>query len=74
VPGFFNPAGFIAAFKQEVFKYKKNDKQTGGGEITLDRVVLKWVPDAEEVDPKVYLANQKRSDNKDRCLTIILYG
>jgi len=74
VPGFFNPAGFIAAFKQEVFKYKKNDKQTGGGEITLDRVVLKWVPDAEEVDPKVYLANQKRSDNKDRFITIILYG
>lgn len=79
LPGFLNPQGFIAAFRQEVFKVKKisTGANNSGGEITLDRVILKFDPDKSEIDPKAYLSNDKRRDNtssKDRNTTMIIYG
>lgn len=73
LPGFLNPQGFVAAFKQEVFKIKKAS-YTGQQEITLDRIGLKFDPDKNEIDPKIYVANDKKKDNKDRFVTMIVYG
>ena len=79
LPGFLNPQGFIAGFKQEVFKIKKNSQaSTSKEEITLDRVILKFDPDSQEVDPKAYIADGRKRDGKDkdnmRLVTMICYG
>jgi len=75
LPGFLNPQGFMAAFKQEVFKLKKNSSQ-GGGEATLDKVVLNYVPDTKnETDVKLYLADPRRkTENVKGSISIVIHG
>ncbi len=68
--GFLNPQGFIAAFKQEVFKLKKQSQSN----LTLDMINLKFEPDKTESDPKVYVMNDKKRDQKDKSNSMLIYG
>jgi len=68
--GFLNPQGFIAAFKQEVFKLKKMSLPN----LTLDMINLRFEPDKMETDPKNYLMNDKKRDQKDKNNSMIIYG
>jgi len=68
--GFLNPQGFIAAFKQEVFKLKK---ATIPG-LTLDAINLKFEPDKFETDPKNYMMNDKKRQQVDKQSSMVVYG
>ena len=68
--GFLNPQGFIAAFKQEVFKLKKMTQPN----LTLDLINLKFEPDRFETDPKQYILNDKKRDQKDKNNSMLVYG
>jgi dynein heavy chain len=68
--GFLNPQGFIAAFKQEVFKLKK---ATIPG-LTLDAINIKFEPDKIETDPKTYMLNDKKRQQVDKSSSMIIHG
>jgi dynein heavy chain len=70
LPGFINPQGFFAAFKQEVYKQKKGTTQN----LTLDLISLKFMPDRTEIDPEKYkLSNKKKFADKNNMLVYGLY-
>ena len=63
LPGFLNPQGFFAAFKQEVYKIKR--AQPAFSTITLDMITMAFNPDKSETDPDNYTKNADKRKDKD---------
>ena len=81
LPGFLNPQGFIAAFKQECFKVIKNQPKSVG--VTLDQISIQFNPDKSEVDPakfnqsKVYKSTSndpQKATTDNKSIMMVLYG
>jgi len=72
LPGFLNPQGFFAAFKQEAFKMKR---EMGGqnSNITLNLIVLNFNPDKNETDPEKFEMNMDKRKDKDLKGTHYMY-
>jgi len=78
LPGFLNPQGFFAAFKQECFKVIKNQPKSLN--VSLDMININFLPDKSEVDPIKFSQNTKvfksTDPNKplDKSICMVLYG
>jgi dynein heavy chain len=71
LPGFINPKGFFAAFRQEVYKTKKDQPRTVP--LTLDMINLTFKPDKTEVDPEKWKLNNRKKTEKN-VVSMLTYG